>query len=136
MVKEPKATRWRALPPALPEACASLVVGLRELKDRSGLTLAELADLTALSKSSWERYLNGKQFPPRHAVEASAWWCARPTPALWTGGRVRRPSGANVSRTSPCREASCPPPPGTHRTSPRPPARHRDGGSGPYAGSC
>ncbi|MFJ9931113.1 helix-turn-helix domain-containing protein [Streptomyces misionensis] len=70
MVKEPKATRWRALPPALPEACASLVVGLRELKDRSGLTLAELADLTALSKSSWERYLNGKQFPPRHAVEA------------------------------------------------------------------
>jgi transcriptional regulator with XRE-family HTH domain len=65
-----KGARWRSLPLALPETCASLVAELREMKDRSGLTLAELADLTAISKSSWERYLNGKQFPPRHAVEA------------------------------------------------------------------
>ncbi|MET8771407.1 helix-turn-helix domain-containing protein [Streptomyces sp. NPDC004658] len=70
MKKYPKGTRPRPLPPTLPEACASLIDGLRDLKDRSGLTLAELADLTAISKSSWERYLNGKQFPPRHAVDA------------------------------------------------------------------
>ncbi|MFF8908082.1 helix-turn-helix domain-containing protein [Streptomyces olivaceoviridis] len=70
MKKYAKGTRPRPLPPTLPEACASLIEGLRDLKDRSGLTLAELAELTAISKSSWERYLNGKQFPPRHAVEA------------------------------------------------------------------
>ncbi|MFF4964515.1 helix-turn-helix domain-containing protein [Streptomyces sp. NPDC001037] len=70
MRKYPKGTRPRPLPPALPEAYAHLINGMRELKDRSGLTLAELADLTTISKSSWERYLNGKQFPPRHAVDA------------------------------------------------------------------
>ncbi|MFR0359523.1 helix-turn-helix domain-containing protein [Streptomyces sediminimaris] len=43
---------------------------MRNLKDGSGLTLTELAQATAISKSSWERYLNGKQFPPRHAVQA------------------------------------------------------------------
>lgn len=65
-----RGSRRRVLPPSLPEACAALVSELRELKDSSGLTLAELAESTAISKSSWERYLNGKQFPPRHAVEA------------------------------------------------------------------
>ncbi|MFH9090318.1 DUF2690 domain-containing protein [Streptomyces sp. NPDC017673] len=70
MEKHRKGPRPRPLPPALPEACATLIDGLRDLKHRSGLTLAELADVTAISKSSWERYLNGKQFPPRHAVEA------------------------------------------------------------------
>lgn len=58
------------LPRTLPTACASLVTCLRALKDRSHLNLAELAAATAISKSSWERYLNGKQFPPRYAVEA------------------------------------------------------------------
>lgn len=62
--------RWRALPQDLPAACAHLVTELRGLKDRSGLNLTELAKATAISKSSWERYLNGKQFPPRPAVRA------------------------------------------------------------------
>ncbi|MEV5955378.1 DUF2690 domain-containing protein [Streptomyces sp. NPDC051987] len=43
---------------------------MRDLKDGSGFTLADLAQATAISRSSWERYLNGKQFPPRHAVQA------------------------------------------------------------------
>ncbi|MGW1917030.1 helix-turn-helix domain-containing protein [Streptomyces sp. NPDC002076] len=47
-----------------------LVAELRILKDRTPVTLAELATATAISKSSWERYLNGKQFPPLHAVRA------------------------------------------------------------------
>ncbi|MEU1802283.1 DUF2690 domain-containing protein [Streptomyces sp. NPDC019937] len=63
-------SHWRELPPALPTAYVNLVTDLRELKLRSGLNLAGLAETTAISKSSWERYLNGKQFPPRHAVEA------------------------------------------------------------------
>ncbi|MGW7658039.1 helix-turn-helix domain-containing protein [Streptomyces asiaticus] len=65
-----RTSRWRELPLTLPAECAELVTDLRELKARSGLNLAELAEATAISKSSWERYLNGKQFPPRHAVAA------------------------------------------------------------------
>ncbi|MEU1625544.1 DUF2690 domain-containing protein [Streptomyces sp. NPDC020096] len=58
------------MPRELPVECARLVAALRELKDRSRLNLVELAAVTAISKSSWERYLNGKQFPPRQAVQA------------------------------------------------------------------
>ncbi|MFD6291639.1 helix-turn-helix domain-containing protein [Streptomyces sp. NPDC060205] len=47
---------------------ARLAVVLRELKQRSGLSLAQLANGTTFSKSSWERYLNGKSLPPRSAV--------------------------------------------------------------------
>ncbi|MEV6113950.1 helix-turn-helix domain-containing protein [Streptomyces sp. NPDC052109] len=64
------AARWRKLPQDLPASCSGLVTDLRELKDGSGFTLTELAQATAISRSSWERYLNGKQFPPRHAVQA------------------------------------------------------------------
>ncbi|MGW6927434.1 helix-turn-helix domain-containing protein [Streptomyces sp. NPDC054950] len=42
---------------------------LRELRDRTGLSLAGLAERTTFSKSSWERYLNGRTLPPRTAVE-------------------------------------------------------------------
>jgi transcriptional regulator with XRE-family HTH domain len=45
-----------------------LVAALRELRTGAGLSLAALAERTAYSKSSWERYLNGKSLPPRQAV--------------------------------------------------------------------
>ncbi|MGW1289167.1 XRE family transcriptional regulator [Streptomyces sp. NPDC001118] len=47
-----------------------LAVGLRELKDRTGLSLAALAARTPYSKSAWHRYLSGGAPPPRAAVEA------------------------------------------------------------------
>ncbi|MET9291218.1 DUF2690 domain-containing protein [Streptomyces sp. NPDC003077] len=47
-----------------------LSAGLRRLRQSTGLSLAALADKTVYSKSSWERYLNGKKLPPRGAVEA------------------------------------------------------------------
>ncbi|AQS68270.1 XRE family transcriptional regulator [Streptomyces pactum] len=46
-----------------------LTAALRELRVRTGLSLAALAERTAYSKSSWERYLNGKSLPPRQAVQ-------------------------------------------------------------------
>ncbi|MBT2411632.1 DUF2690 domain-containing protein [Streptomyces sp. ISL-12] len=46
-----------------------LTEALRELRARTGLSLAALAERTAYSKSSWERYLNGKILPPRQAVQ-------------------------------------------------------------------
>jgi transcriptional regulator with XRE-family HTH domain len=48
----------------------ALVVELRELKDRTGLSLAALAARTPYSKSAWHRYLSGGTPPPRPAVEA------------------------------------------------------------------
>ncbi|CAL9328126.1 DUF2690 domain-containing protein [Streptomyces sp. enrichment culture] len=42
---------------------------LRELRARTDLSLAALSERTAYSKSSWERYLNGKSLAPRQAVQ-------------------------------------------------------------------
>ncbi|MEU6512983.1 helix-turn-helix domain-containing protein [Streptomyces sp. NPDC046978] len=50
--------------------CGRLAGELRDLRTRTGLSMVALAERTAYSKSSWERYLNGKQLAPRQAVEA------------------------------------------------------------------
>lgn len=64
--------RWKELPDPLDQRVRRLVVQLRRLKDRSGLSLTALAARTEYSRSSWERCLNGKALPPRHAVEKLA----------------------------------------------------------------
>ncbi|MEU7413437.1 DUF2690 domain-containing protein [Streptomyces sp. NPDC042638] len=61
-------TYWKPLPDGLASDVRQLVTELRTLKTRSGLSLAALAERTPYSKSSWERYLNGKTLPPRQAV--------------------------------------------------------------------
>jgi transcriptional regulator with XRE-family HTH domain len=48
---------------------ARLAAVLRQVRQRTGLSLAQLANATTYSKSSWERYLNGKSLPPRSAVK-------------------------------------------------------------------
>ncbi|MGW6903670.1 DUF2690 domain-containing protein [Streptomyces sp. NPDC054940] len=48
---------------------ARLAATLRELKDRTSLSLVGLAAKTSYSKSSWDRYLNGRTLPPRDAVQ-------------------------------------------------------------------
>ncbi|MFH8836179.1 DUF2690 domain-containing protein [Streptomyces sp. NPDC017868] len=45
---------------------------LLALKKASGLSFAQLGEKTHYAKSSWERWVNGKQFPPRAAVESIA----------------------------------------------------------------
>lgn len=65
-------SRWKELPDALDEQGRQLVIQLRRLKDHSGLSLASLETKTGYSRSSWERYLNGKALPPRPAVEELA----------------------------------------------------------------
>ncbi|MGW1893500.1 DUF2690 domain-containing protein [Streptomyces sp. NPDC002004] len=62
----------KSLPEGLDPDVVDLVEQLRRLKDRSGMSLAALAERTLHSKSSWERYLNGKALPPRRAVAALA----------------------------------------------------------------
>ncbi|MFE0249703.1 helix-turn-helix domain-containing protein [Streptomyces sp. NPDC059010] len=61
---------WQPLPDDLPPEVRHFVEQLRQLKDRTGLSLASLGARTAYSKSSWQRYLNATQPPPRQAVVA------------------------------------------------------------------
>ncbi|MFD8260105.1 helix-turn-helix domain-containing protein [Streptomyces griseoluteus] len=70
MKHSPGRPHWRTLPQTLPAAYRDVVSDLRQLKDHSRLSLTDLGRTTNISKSSWERYLNAKQFPPRHAVQA------------------------------------------------------------------
>ncbi|WJY40225.1 helix-turn-helix transcriptional regulator [Streptomyces sp. P9-2B-2] len=79
-------SRWSGLPASLDQRMRQLVVQLRRLKDHTGLSLAALAARTPYSKSSWERYLNGKKLPPRDAVEALCRLAGEPVGrlvALW-----------------------------------------------------
>ncbi|MFJ7903808.1 helix-turn-helix domain-containing protein [Streptomyces sp. NPDC096198] len=67
-------------------ACARLAGELRGLRARTGLSLAELAARSPYSTSSWERYLSGRQLPPREAVVALCTLAAEPPErltALW-----------------------------------------------------
>ncbi|UUU24490.1 helix-turn-helix domain-containing protein [Streptomyces sp. DSM 40750] len=61
---------WQPLPDELPPEVLHFVEQLRLLKDRTGLSLVALGARTAYSKSSWQRYLNATQPPPRQAVVA------------------------------------------------------------------
>ncbi|MCQ8830091.1 helix-turn-helix domain-containing protein [Streptomyces malaysiensis] len=75
-----------APPTAAAPSCNRLAAGLRELRARTGLSMAALAERTAYSKSSWERYLNGKQLAPRQAVEVLCAMAGEPPGrlmALW-----------------------------------------------------
>jgi transcriptional regulator with XRE-family HTH domain len=64
--------RWKALPDELDPQIKEFASQLRRLVDRSGLGIAALADRTGYSKTSWERYLNGRLLPPKGAVVALA----------------------------------------------------------------
>ncbi|MGW5445905.1 DUF2690 domain-containing protein [Streptomyces asiaticus] len=64
--------RWRDLPEELDPQVREFTGRLRTLVERSGLSVAAVADCTGYSESSWERYLDGRLLPPRGAVEALA----------------------------------------------------------------
>ncbi|WP_037851368.1 helix-turn-helix domain-containing protein [Streptomyces sp. NRRL S-340] len=73
-------------PPSAKPVCVRLAKELRVLRTRTGLSMATLAERTKYSKSSWERYLNGKQLAPRQAVEALCTMAQEPPGrllALW-----------------------------------------------------
>lgn len=66
---------------------------LQSLKNGSGLTYARLSERTHYAKSSWERWVNGKQFPPRDAVQSIAVVCggdAQLLLELWQLAESRR----------------------------------------------
>ncbi len=67
--------RWKELPAELPPPARQLIVRLRGLKDRSGLSSRHLAARTGYSAKSWQRYLNGRSLPPQEAVAAMSRVC-------------------------------------------------------------
>ncbi|WP_329614362.1 XRE family transcriptional regulator [Streptomyces brevispora] len=64
--------RWKALPEELDPQIREFAGQLRRLVDRSGLSIAAVADRTGYSRTSWERYLNGRLLAPRGAIAALA----------------------------------------------------------------
>jgi len=100
---------------------ARLAAALRELKDRTGLSLAGLAAKTTCSKSSWDRYLNGRTLPPREAVRELCRLAGKPEGrclALWELAESEG-SGRAAERASP---AARPAPPAPEQPTPAPPA--------------
>ncbi|PJE94794.1 hypothetical protein CUT44_26960 [Streptomyces carminius] len=64
--------RWKALPQELDPRIREFTGQLRRLVDRSGLSVIAVADRTGYSKTSWERYLDGRLLPPRRAIQEFA----------------------------------------------------------------
>ncbi|MFJ9415765.1 DUF2690 domain-containing protein [Streptomyces sp. NPDC101227] len=60
--------RWRALPDELDPQVREFAGWLRRLVERSGLSVSAVADCTGYSRTSWERFLNGRLLPPQRAV--------------------------------------------------------------------
>ncbi|MFC8241191.1 helix-turn-helix domain-containing protein [Streptomyces chartreusis] len=83
-----------------------LAAVLRELKGRTGLSLAGLAAKTAFSKSSWDRYLNGRTLPPRDAVQELCRLAGEPEGrclALW---EIAESEGSGRAAAQPPEEAA------------------------------
>lgn len=94
--------------------CVRLAEALRGLRAGTGLSLAALASKTPYSKSSWERYLNGKALPPRQAVaELCTLAGERPqrAVALWELAESAWSGRAGAAPGSPARTATAPAPP-------------------------
>ncbi|MFJ9374280.1 helix-turn-helix domain-containing protein [Streptomyces sp. NPDC101455] len=99
---------------------SQLAAAMRELRTATGLSLAGLATKTPYSKSSWERYLNGRTLPPREAVEELCRLAGEPVGrcvALWElaeaegSGRAATPAAPSPAVTPPPPPVSPPPPP-------------------------
>lgn len=99
-----------------------LAAALRELRAGAGLSLAALSERTTYSKSSWERYLNGKSLPPRQAVRELCRLANEPDGrllALWEiaeshwSGRAVTPAPAPPTDESPRPQPQESPPAGT-----------------------
>ncbi|MFD8706765.1 helix-turn-helix domain-containing protein [Kitasatospora sp. NPDC059648] len=87
-----------------PSPADQLAGELQSLKSGSGLTYARLSERTHYAKSSWERWVNGKQFPPRDAVQSIASVCggdAERLLELWRLADSRRITFAPGGATAP-----------------------------------
>ncbi|MDI9831946.1 helix-turn-helix domain-containing protein [Streptomyces sp. KAU_LT] len=104
---------------------ARLASALREFKDHTGLSLAGLAAKTTFSKSSWDRYLNGRTLPPREAVRELCRLAGEPEGrclALW---EIAESEGSGRAEPAPPPEPAPAPAPTEERTPPEQDSAHR-----------
>lgn len=101
--RPPRAGRGAGAEPPL--ECARLAAELREVKERAGLSLAGLARHTPYSKSSWDRYLNGKQQPPKQAVESLCEVAREPAGRLLALWGLADPAWTGRARSTPAADA-------------------------------
>lgn len=94
---------------AVPPACVRLCAELRTLRERTGLTLGDLAARTPYSRSSWHRYLNGQALPPWPAALHLAELAGEPEPPLRAMWELADRAWSGRTRTVPVPAA--PPPP-------------------------
>ncbi|WP_399086930.1 DUF2690 domain-containing protein [Streptomyces sp. BBFR2] len=64
--------RWRALPAELEPEIREFVRQLRGVVDRGGLSVSDVAERTGTPRADWVRYLDGRQPPPRTALDGLA----------------------------------------------------------------
>ncbi|MDQ8704256.1 DUF2690 domain-containing protein [Streptomyces sp. LHD-70] len=125
--------RWKALPEELDPQVREFASQLRRLVDRSGLSIAALSDRTGYSKTSWERYLNGRLLAPKGAIVALAevtgtnpmhlttmWELAE---RAWSRSEMRHDMTMEAIRISQARAA-------LGEFGPQPDAKARGGGAG------
>lgn len=106
--------------------CARLAAELRLLRERSGLSLAALAEESSYSKSSWQRYLRATALPPWLAVRALCHLAEEPEPrirALWE--LAESAWSRRGSTESPRAHRDAAPPPVGDPPAPAPVARER-----------
>lgn len=74
--------RWRALPEELEPEIREFVRQLRGVVDRGGLSVSDVAERTGTPRADWVRYLDGRQPPPRTALDGLARAAAVPAEHL------------------------------------------------------
>ncbi|WP_244164751.1 helix-turn-helix domain-containing protein, partial [Streptomyces silaceus] len=144
--------RWKALPDELDPEVREFASQLRRLVDRSGLSIAAVSDRTGYSKTSWERYLNGRLLAPKGAIVALAevtgtqpvhlitmWELAE---RAWSRSEMRHDMTMQAIRISQARAALGelgPNPPGSAKSSGKSssakPSKSANGSGGPGAGA-
>ncbi|MBJ3808455.1 helix-turn-helix domain-containing protein [Streptomyces flavofungini] len=141
--------RWKALPDELDPQVREFANQLRRLVDRSGLSIAAVSDRTGYSKTSWERYLNGRLLAPKGAIVALAEVTGTPPVHLitmwelaeraWSRSEMRHDMTMQAIRISQARAAlgelaTNPPVSSKETKSPRAPKEQEHGGSGKARG--
>lgn len=102
---------------------ARLAAVLQQLRQRTGMSLTQLANATTYSRSSWERYLNGKSLPPRSAVKELCHLAGEPADhalALLDIARTHRPEDGTPTKATPSGDTSPATPPSAVDPTPGP----------------
>ncbi|MFJ9908286.1 DUF2690 domain-containing protein [Streptomyces sp. NPDC101152] len=110
-----------------PPECARLAAELRRLREHSALTLAALAEESAYSKSSWQRYLSGKALPPWLAVRGLCRLAGEPEPRMRALWELAEAEWSRRSSIRPPQTRSRDDAPADTKTVPAPPVHRRAG---------